>query len=34
MMTDDSNNQSLARLAIDQSTVPAVVGPIENAIIL
>ncbi len=34
MMTDDSNNQSLARLAIDQSTVPAAVDPIENAIVL
>src|SRR5262249_54083261 len=32
MMTDDSNNQSLARLTIDQSTVPATVDPIENAI--
>jgi integrase len=34
MMTDDSNNQSLARLTIDQSTVPAAVDPIENAIVL
>jgi integrase len=34
MMSDDSNNQSLARLTIDQSTVPAAVDPIENAIVL
>ena len=34
MMSDDSNNQSLARLTIDQTTVPAAVDPIENAIVL